>query len=322
MPRRRNPLKQHTLYFLAWFFFSLCQTLPLSWARRLGTGLAALGYYLVPRIRKVGRANLDIVYGNELSEQEKTRILRASVKNLGLVAIEFTQLPRLLQGEFQRLVTIKGRELVDSSRGTIVIGAHHSNWEWMLPVGILLGRKTAAVVRDFDDPRMDRLVKDVRCASGITIISKNNAMAALLREVRGGALVGLLADQNPRENAVPVQFFGRKTWATAGPVMLALRAKAPIHPISMVRQEDGSYVFEFQPEIELTRTGNMVEDLLVNTQRCQDALETIIRNNPEQWLWFHRRWKKRERLEREWAAREAKRGQVPAEGEDAPGQAT
>jgi hypothetical protein len=53
----------------------------------------------------------------------------------------------------------------------------------------------------------------------------------------------------------------------------------------------------------MRNSGQYLEDLVFNTQRCQDALETIIRAHPEQWLWFHQRWRKRERLEKEWAFR-------------------
>jgi len=320
MPRRRNPVLRHLVYGLTYAFFRFTQRLPLSLSRRIGLFLADVAYHVVPRVRTTGLANINLAYGDTLSPEEKKRILRDSVHNLGLVAAEFAHVTRLLTEGFAPFVTVKGFENVDQSKGGVLLGAHHGNWEWMLPVSHMLGLNAAAIVRPFDDPRMDALVYGVRRESGLKIIPKNNAMGTLLRELREGAQVGLLADQNPRENAVPVTFFGQPTWATIGAAMLAMRAKAPIYPISMVRTEEGTYLFEFHPALDLVYTGNMMDDLRANTQRCMDALEAIIRKDPGQWLWLHRRWKRRERLEREWAAREKKasmkRNAEPPQGTD------
>lgn len=306
MARRRNPVVRHTLYGLTWLFFSVTRMIPLSVSRNIGVFLAGIACRVVPRVWTTGRANLDLAYGDSLSGEEKRRILRASVRNLGLVAAEFSHIPKLMADGFDRYVVVKGFENIDLARGGILLGAHQGNWEWMLPVSRILGLKTAAVVRQFDDPRVEALVYGVRRESGSKIVPKTNAMGTLLKEIRNGAQVGVLGDQNPRENAVPVTFFGQQTWATIGPALLAMRAKAPIYPISVVRTETGKYLFEFCPALDLVYTGHMMDDLQANTQRCQDALEAIIRQHPEQWLWLHRRWKRRERLEQEWAARETK----------------
>lgn len=316
MAKKRHSPVQHLLYGLVWMFFTLTRALPLRFARHLGAALAALAYVVVPRVRKTGLANLDLVYGDTLSTRDKKRILFESVRNLGLVAAEFSYLPTLLAEGFESHVTVRGIERIDRSQGCIFIGAHLGNWEWMLPVSRMLGLDSAAIVREFDDPRMDGLVSGVRQSSGVILIAKDNAMGTALRIVRENGQVGLLADQNPRQNAVPVTFFGRETWGTIGPALFAMRGKVPIHPISMVRNGMGSYVFTFYPPVDLQYTGSMLDDLRENTQRCQDALEAIIREYPGQWLWLHRRWKRRERLESEWKkrveTRDALRGSAAA----------
>jgi len=115
--------------------------------------------------------------------------------------------------------------------------------------------------------------------------------------------VGILVDQSPTNSGVPAQFFGQPCWATIGPVIFALRNHAPVHAATMARGADGRYTIEFTSEIPMANTGNLRDDLVENVQRCQDAVEAAIRKNPGQWLWLHRRWKARPRLEEEWKQR-------------------
>ncbi len=304
---RRNPLLQSLLTSLSIGFCRLTVILPLPAARALGTALARTAYYTVPRIRRIGMANLDLAYGDTLTRAGKTAILKESVRNLGLVAAEFGRIPQLVAGGMARWFRVRGVENVDRTRGGIFMGAHLGNWEWLAPAGGTVDINTVIIVRGFDDPRMDRFVDAVRRGGHVDTVDKNAATGPMMHKLREGWMAGVLADQNPRENGVPVRFFGAPTWATIGPVLIAKRAKVPVYPVSMARDDAGVYTLEFRPALELQSTCDLMADLIVNTQRCQDAIEAMVREHPGQWLWFHRRWRGRERLEREWADRQARR---------------
>lgn len=287
-------------------FGRLTRLLPLPVARALTTGLGRIAFHAVPRIRRVGLENLDRAFGDVLSRAEKLRILRGSVRNVALVAAEFSRTPCLPRGGMERYVRFEGLQHVDFSRPFLAIGAHLGNWEWMAPAVASRGCRVAEVVRPLDDPWLNRYVDGRRRGGGVETIEKDAAARNMVKWMREGGLAGILVDQSPRENAVPATFFGHACWATAGPVLIALRVKAPVHPVSMARNADGTYTLCFHPEVEFARTGDLRGDLMVNAQRCQDALEALVRAWPEQWLWFHRRWKNRPRLEAEWHARAAR----------------
>ncbi|MCK5861411.1 MAG: lysophospholipid acyltransferase family protein [Candidatus Hydrogenedentes bacterium] len=307
MASKHNKITQNLTYFSILLFFKIFSFLPLSISRKLATVFASIAYHTVPRIKKIGMANLDIAYGDELDYAEKEQILRGSVKNLATVAVEFPKMPTLANKEGATHVTIKGKENIPTSTGSVFIGSHFSNWELVMPLGSYLGLHIIIIVRQFDDRRMDALVDGIRRASGVKTVPKDAAMKPLLSKLREGWHTGILADQNPRKNAVPVTFFGAPTWATIGPALIAMRTETPMIPVFMTRSKDGSYTMEISPAIPLENSGDTHTDLQTNTQRCQDALEAIIRKHPEQWLWFHRRWKKRDQLEQEWAERLAQR---------------
>ncbi|MGI6139546.1 MAG: lysophospholipid acyltransferase family protein [Candidatus Hydrogenedentales bacterium] len=297
----------HQLLFVpVLFFYGLTRFMPLSWSRRLGAAFGSLAYWVVPKVKKTGLANIDLIYGPRLLPEEKKQLLHRSVQNLGIVAAEFSHQPKLFRGDLSKQVVIEGLEHIDPDKGCIILGAHHGNWEWMLLASRAMGKPVAAIVREFKDARMDRLVSRVRQSCDITLITKDNALNTALSFLRDGGVVGLLADQNPRQNAVPARFYGQETWATIGPALFALRAKVPIHPVAMIRQANGSYRCTFYPALELQLSGDLWQDLRENTQRCQNALERIIRPHSDQWLWLHRRWKPRKRLAEEWKQKEAK----------------
>lgn len=313
MSRRRNPLAVWLLTTLCLLFARLTRILPLSCSRAVGKALAAAAYHVVPRIKRVGFSNLDLAYGDALSRKEKARILKASVRNVGIVAAEFSRIPLLANDAFfHRWVRLEGTEHIKPPGHTLLISAHLGNWEWLTGAFLRLGCNTAEVVRPLRDPRLNTYIDAIRQSNGARTIEKAQAGAEILKLLRDGWHVGILVDQNPHESAVPVKFFGVDTWATAAPAMFAVRAKVPVHPVSMVRQPDGTYILRIYPPLDLVTGGGLRKNLLENAQRCQDAIEALVREHPEQWLWIHRRWKPRPRFEKEWA-RKLAQGKEEAE---------
>ncbi len=277
--------------------------LPLPFCRILGRVLGNVAYLLIPKIRHVAYANLRGAYGTELSTRDYRRIARKVSENMGIVAAEFTHIRKITPEFVEHQVDIQGKELLDFSRGGLVIGAHLGNWEWMAPIVQTFFPKTAEVVRPLDHPKLDAFVDHVRRSNGVVTIRKQGAGAEMVRLLREGYLVGVLADQSPRQSAVPVRFFGRRCWATVAPLVAALRARVPLYIMSLTRQSNGRYLMTISPPILLKETDNLRSVLPGYAQRIQDRIEELVRKTPEQWLWAHRRWKARHRLEEEWQAR-------------------
>ncbi|MCC6699573.1 MAG: lysophospholipid acyltransferase family protein [Candidatus Hydrogenedentes bacterium] len=304
MATRRNPVIVWLSTTLSVAFARLTAVLPLPVARGLGRTLGRLAYYTVPRVRGVCLQNLDHAYGDSIGRSEKRRIAREAAENVGIVAAEFSRVPALDAATAASLVTVSGLEHLE--HGGFMIGAHLGNWEWIAPVLVVNGVKIAEVVRPLDDPRFNTFVDRTRTSRGVRTIAKERSGPEILRLLREGWVVGALVDQSPREAALPVTFFGKPCWATVAPAMVALRAKAPIVAITILREADGRYTMTISPPIDTARTGDLRRDLLDITQRCQDCIEAEIRKAPGQWLWLHRRWKERPRLESEWRAKEEK----------------
>ncbi|MCF6285222.1 MAG: lysophospholipid acyltransferase family protein [Candidatus Hydrogenedentes bacterium] len=306
MAQRRNPLVQALTTGFTLAFLRVSASLPLAFNRWLALRVGRLLSYVVPRVRRVTLENLDRAYGDSLSQGEKETICRGAIDNVSLVAAEFAHMARMDKSTLGSQVTLVGKEHLKPGQGYLIVGSHLGNWELVAPFMARTGMKVAEVVRPLDDPRVDRAIDAIRCTEEVTTIPKDNAGKEVMRLLKEGYAVGILIDQSPRESAVPVTFFDAPCWATIAPVMIAVRAKVPILPVSCVRNADYSYTLTFYPPLEMERTKNLRDDLVRNSQRCQDVIEGIVRKYPEQWLWLHRRWKERPRLAEDWAKKTAR----------------
>lgn len=159
----------------------------------------------------------------------------------------------------------------------------------------LYGHPMHILVRPLDNPRLDRLVTRYRTLAGNRIIEKTSSPRRIFEALAANQAVGILADQNSSlEEGVFVDFFGIQACASAGLAKIALRTGAPVIPgFALWQPGERRYVLRFWPPIETIVTGDEEEDIQVNTQRMHSALERIVRQYPDQWLWIHRRWKTR-----------------------------
>jgi KDO2-lipid IV(A) lauroyltransferase len=236
---------------------------------------------------------------------ERERILRAAFLNAGRQLGEFSQMPKLRTAEdAHRTVRFEGREMVMDTlaegRGALFLTGHFGAWE-LSPYCLRLTGSPPVnfLVRRIDNPRVEALADRYRTLCGNRTIDKSKAARPVLAALARGEMVGILADLNTLEHeGVFVNFFGVPASTTAGLAVIALKTGAPVIPVrTRWDEKERRYVQTFEPELELIRTGSRDEDVLSNTQAFTAIIERWIREDPDQWIWVHRRWKTRPRGE-------------------------
>jgi KDO2-lipid IV(A) lauroyltransferase len=234
-------------------------------------------------------------------------------KNAGVTFLEICQLTFMSQEDMAGIVQIKGEEhLLEASKGNkgmILITAHLGNWEIGYQVMCYaVGRPATAVARKIRFVWVDRWLHHLRTRFGNTVIYKRGAFPKMVETLRQGGILGLLVDQSKRKHGVDVRFFGHEATATPAVALLALRCKSPILPGFCVREANGRFALHVGAPLELIRTKDLRSDLQANTQIMMSAVEDMIREYPEQWLWFQRPWKKAHpELYPEWEAKRQRR---------------
>jgi len=287
-------------YLIFRIAFALFAALPLAAALRLGAWLGALLCICDVPDRRVALVNLAIAFP-EKSPAEHRRILRASCRNLGRVAVEFCHLPRLDARTINDVLTFADRGAWHRAlaradeRGAVIVTAHFGNWELLAYAHGLLGHPITLVHRPMHNPLFDDAITAIRAGAGTRAVKKKAAAKEALRALKRHSILVIPTDQNQTFSAgVFVDFFGKLACTSPGAARLAMLTGAPVLPVFLVREgESAHHRVEVLPEIEMVNSGDRVADIVTNTQRCSTVIEAIIRRYPEQWIWFHKRWKTR-----------------------------
>ncbi|MGH9935125.1 MAG: lysophospholipid acyltransferase family protein, partial [Blastocatellia bacterium] len=296
--KTRGLARTYIEYAVAWAILKGVSLIPRAFALKAGQAVGALAYAVLPHLRRRAEINLRLAFPG-LDERERARIKRGAFRNLGRLLGEISQFPRFNRENISSIVTYEGLEnylnAVAEGRGVILLTGHLGAWELSVYAHSIYGYPMSFLARRVDNPLVERLAESYRSRYGNRSIDKKGSVREVLKTLKSGAVVGILADLNAsREEGVFCDFFGVEACATAGVATLALRTGAVVLPGYLIWDEkERIHRLHFEPPIETINTGNQKEDVIANTARYTKVLESIIRRYPDQWLWIHRRWRTR-----------------------------
>ncbi len=271
----------------------LLRILPLPAALALGRGIGSLMRLFSKKRYRVALKNLRIAYGDALTEAERERIARESFRQFGMFAVETIKFAFLSQEEVERRVRVTHpealQEVLKAGRGALLISGHFGGFEvagrWLTGRGFEL----YALAREARDPGTTALMTRMRERCRIKVITLRQSLKAVFGALKRNAFVAIICDQNASDVFVP--FFGHPTGTVDGPARLARRTNSPL-VFFVTRREAGSrYVIEYRGTFWPEPTEDEQADVIRIMTEVNRQLEEMIREKPEQWLWFHDRWK-------------------------------
>ncbi len=308
-------LRHRLEYFGFQFVCMLIGCLSYRQSVAAAEGLAHLLFFWLPRKwtrYQVCRENLRLAYGEELSDQRADEIILGMWKHLLRLVVEMIQMPRKIHQEnFRELITFRNRAEGVSAylteRPRIVLSGHFGNWEVSLVCFGLFGFRLGAVARALDNPYLHRWFQQFREQSGHSMILKSGATQEVSRLMEQGGAVAMLGDQDAGPRGMFIHFFGHPASTFKSVGLLSLQYDAPIY-VAYARRLEDDFVNSRWARYEIgteevidPRDPELAGDIRAIAERYTQALERIVRRNPEQYFWVHRRWKSQPARKREQA---------------------
>ena len=253
--------------------------------------IAAIFYYIDPAHRKLALDN--IIKAGIVSENGNgaVQLVKRVYQNFALLMIETLLFRRMMRRkEIDELVRVeqadKLHQALKQGKGAILVAAHLGNWEIGGIALSKMGFPLSSVVRPLTNSLLNSFLVDVRTKENQVIIGKYNASQRMAEELKSNRLLALLVDQHAGGKGVWVDFFGRPASTVKSAAILSLRYNSPIVPIKVYR--DGAIHRLLVSDPIYPSVGMSVKQL---TQLYTKRIEKFIRENPDQWLWLHKRWK-------------------------------
>ena len=270
---------------------ALAARLPWLWQRAIGRGLGTMLHALLRDRRDVAARNLALCFP-ELDAAARDVLLRAHFTALGTGLFEFARAWWGSVDPMRRGLVVEGLEHMQAARaagrGVIVVSGHFSTLE-------ICGRlmcdhvPLAGMYRPHASPAMEWAVRRGRARYAAAMFPKQDVRGAV-RHLKKGGLLWYAPDQDPsRGDAVYVPFFGQPAHSLTSTHSLARLSGAAVVLFEHRRRADGGYTLCLRPALEMFPS----RDATADTARVIAGIETMVRAAPEQYLWIHRRFKRR-----------------------------
>lgn len=275
----------------------LVSYLPLSVAMAIGRGLGWFWFNVVPVRRELSLFNINRALGSELSKEEQKKAIQELFANFCMYIVEVLRIPHMTVEENRELVQIDGWEhmekALEKGKGAILLATHIDNVDLGGCSMAMRGAPISVVVRKMGKTAED-FISSVRENTGVIIISNKGSKNVIKDLLAENKIVTIVIDQHlARHRSIACRFFGKWASTTPAPARFGFETGAPIIPAVINRKETpGYHHIKVQPEFKLETPYDDIDmNIRHNTEKLNRLAEKWVREAPNQWWWFHKRWK-------------------------------
>lgn len=299
-------IRRRLYWLLTLLLLQLADLLPIETGRRVCRALARLAVRLRRSDVRRAQANLQVAFP-ELDIAQRDQLLAASVEALGTNFFDTLAAHRLLKSSGRAgprvteapCVLTGGQpvahviaELGRPGHGVLLLCGHIGCWEVL---GGYLAQQLAQISRlplavvtgTVHNQPVNELLQRRRARLGLKVLPRQDGATELLRHLRAGGVVAILLDQNTQAQSLVVPFFGRPAPTPSGIGKIAMRYGLPVLPVGIQRTGREHVVSHLPPVMPQAYDKQDLAEFLAT---CNLQLETMIRRNPAEWVWFHKRW--------------------------------
>ena len=299
MGRQRNKALDYVVYVAARVLAFIDHACPWSARYAVADMVAALVWRLDRTHRRRALQHVRRSFPDWPGKRVEA-VAREGLRSMAYMGMEALLTPRLVRDDsWRRFFRLRNMAeaielMVRRPSGVILVTGHFGNWEVAGYMTAAIGLRTTTVARRIDNPRLDRFILGIRETAGQRMLDKDGASAAAGPILRDRGVLTMVCDQDGGRKGVFVDFFGRKASTHKSIGLLAMEHQAPVCVI-YCRRLGRRYAFEVGAErvIHPREWRDRSDPLRWLTQEYTAALERVIRRDPGQYFWVHRRWKNR-----------------------------
>lgn len=282
------------LYYVLKTMSTIISMLPYKLIVIIGKGMGHL-YYRIAKKQRI-RAEETIKERLGYSDQQAHDTIKSLFVKLGITFMEMLYMPALNKDNIRGLVTFDRPEILwetlNEGKGVVMLACHMDNWEWLGAALALNGFPLSAVEKPQPNRVYSDFMNELRTGVGQEIFSRGTSeILGCARAMKKGRMLGLIADQDGGYDGIFVPFLGKMASTPNGPAYFARKFKAPIIPIFIIRKPDGyGHMALVKDPIRYEFTGDQKADDYNVTLKMTQEVEKIIKQYPDNWLWFQHRW--------------------------------
>jgi KDO2-lipid IV(A) lauroyltransferase len=279
------------------FFGFILKLLPRKIIIKLMKSISWFVYNISKKHQRIIHTNLDIAFNKTLTLKEKKTHGISAFINLLDTTFGIIERDGMQKKEVIKNVTFEGEEIVkkyqEAGKKIIFITGHQGNWELLSQaIAIKFDLTLVGVGRELDSKLMDKVLKKNRERFNVEMVYKKGAMKGCIKALSKNKAIGILIDQAIRQNqSIEVSFFGHPATHTPLASILSRKFEIDLVPAFISTSDYLNYHVKIYEPIKTIKTDNQDKDLARLTQLQANTMEQVIKENPKEWFWMHKRWK-------------------------------
>lgn len=273
--------------FLLTIGFKRATNICSFFARKIGPALG---------VTKIARKNIQETIGKNLSNQELNILIDRLWDHFGRYIAEFVYVDQLSHEEINQYVKLENlhyiEEFIKDKKPFLLCLAHIGNWDFLIRNITTLYPEFTIVYRKANNPYVDKSIINTRSNDKVNLVAKGASGAKdLIQAIKSGHSIAMLVDQKMNDG-IEVPFMGKPAMTANAIAKLSIQFNMPIVPTQIVRVKGSHFKAIVYPPLKYNISGDKAKDSKDIMLQINNIIESWVKENPEQWFWFHNRWKK------------------------------